>query len=132
MDLSSLSWWRDTGERIVRNLVQTIAPVIGAFILEGKPVTVAEVAWAAATVIAFTFLKAALNLTASPDAPWYWVWIDRVGSAAAAALLGLLPANLVDVDNWPALLLAAGSATLTSVVMLYLAPPAQRDLDLAA
>jgi hypothetical protein len=131
MDFSSPSWWRDTGERIVRNLVQTSAPVLGAFLLDRTAVTPASVAWSCAAVILFTFLKAALNVTASPGAAWYWVWADRIGSAAAAALIGLLPSNLVEVANWPSLLLAAGGATITSVVMLYLAPPAQRDLDLA-
>lgn len=132
MDLSSPAWWRDTGERIVRNLVQTEAPVLGAFILQGVPVTVSSVFWSTVTVVLFTFLKAALSLTAGPEAPWYWLWLDRIGSAAAAAFLALLPSDLLKVDDWPSLLLAAGGATLTSLVMLYLAPPSQRDVELAA
>jgi len=132
MDLSSSAWWRDLGERVVRNVVQTMGPVIGAMLMSGAKVDAVSVAWATGAVILFTVLKTMIGLKAGPDAAWYVVWADRLGSAAAAALLALLPADLLQVNDWRGLLLAAGGSVISSLVMLYATPPTQHDLVLAA
>lgn len=123
-DPSSPLWWRDLLERLIRNEIQILSPIFAVVASTGRGADWQAVGWAALVVLTWTTVKFMAGITADPTAPWWLQVLDRAGSAAAGALLAVVPENLHGID-WP----LVGWSTLGSVVMalfmFYGTPPSK-------
>ena len=128
--LATAAWWRGIVERVGRQFAQTALPILAVIV--SAPGTSSDKAWIVATLlsVALTLGKGVIGefvaLTPTEDAPLIWHLVDRAVPAAAGVLLGLWPVSangLADFDL-KAALIAAAAAGVSSVVALYVTPPA--------
>jgi hypothetical protein len=128
--MESYDFWRDVAERVVRNLLQTLTPILAVMVSDGSVPDVAAVALACVTVVAYTVLKNVAGVSAGADSALWVQLVDRAASAAAATLIAFVPealmtswASWASVD-WTAAALAAGASAALAVVSFFYTPPA--------
>lgn len=126
-DLADYSFARDLFERVIRQVLQVVGPVLAVVASTGKGFDVAPVALAVALAALTTILKAVFDVKVPEGAPEWRILLDRAGSAVAGTLLGLLPADALDLVNvdWQKALIAAAAAAGLAIVSYYGAPPSQ-------
>lgn len=113
--------WRDLVERVVRNLLQTLTPLLAS-----TPLDWWGVGRAALTVVVWTVAKWATGWVTPPDAPWWRQLVERIGSAVAASLLVTIPASWTGDPyalEWSTIAANAAAAALLALLMLYATPP---------
>jgi hypothetical protein len=126
-DLADYSFARDLAERVMRQVLQVIGPVLAVVAASGKGFDVTVTALAVALAALVTIAKAVFNVKAPEGAPLWRVLLDRAGSAAAGTLLGFLPVdalNLLSVD-WGKVGLAVLGSIAFAVASYFYAPPSQ-------
>lgn len=123
------SFWKDLGERIIRQELQTALPVALAIAASGSGVSYGTLAVTMATILVLTALKAIVGVSAGPGASTAVIIADRVGSAVAVTVLGFLPAEaLGNLDGWldiewGAVAVAACGSAAAAIIQFYLNPP---------
>jgi hypothetical protein len=135
-DLVEYSFARDLFERVIRQVLQVIGPVLAVVASTGEGFEIVPVALAVALAVLVTVAKALVDMKAPEGAPVWRVLLDRAGSAAAGTLIGLLPVDafgLLAVD-WQKVAVAVAASAALAVVSYYGAPPSKgRSIyDLAA
>ena len=124
----SWPWWRDLADRLARQALQAVAPVLAVVTATAGRVDVPATLVTMAGVLAFTTTKGVLSALAEVDPltgggilPVLW---SRALPAFCGVMLGFVPtgwAGLLAVD-WLAVLAAATAAAGTAVVTSYLSP----------
>lgn len=120
-------WWRDLLERLVRNLLQALAPALTIVASTGGMPDFATTFEMAFCVAALTVLKYVAALTADEGDPWYWRLADRAASAAAAGAVALLPvewSGAISAIDWAVIGRGALGSAVLALIMLYATPPA--------
>lgn len=126
--LADASWWRVLGERLLRQGLQTAAPVMQQVVAAGGAVNVgvalAGLAGVEAVTLGKALLQALTDLHVNPESAWYWQAIDRAVPAAAGVLLGVQAASWADVltVDWASAGKAALFAALLAQVTTYAMP----------
>lgn len=126
-DLADYSFARDLAERVMRQALQVLGPVLAVVAATGHGFEVAPVALAVALAALLTILKAVFNVKAPEGAPIWRVLLDRVGSAVAGTVLGFLPVEALGLlnVNWGNVLYAALGAAGLALASYFYAPPSQ-------
>lgn len=124
--LFSGPWWRDVLARAGRQAAQVVIPVL-ALATAGNLVGVDPlgVALGMALAVALTVLKAVLGLSVDPRAPLVQQAAERAASAAAGALLAVLPVDgraLLDLD-WGIVGTAVAGAVGLALVAMFTNTP---------
>ena len=124
----SWPWWRDLAERLARQGLQAVAPVLLAVTAAAGHVDVAATAVTMAGVFAFTLIKgmvvAVAEVPAVTGGGVLSLAYSRVLPAFAGVVLGFLPpswSGMLDVD-WRAVVVAAAAAAGTAAVTAVVAP----------
>ncbi len=133
-DLADYSFARDLAERVVRQALQVIGPVLAVVASSGHGFDVKPVTLAVALAAALTIAKAVANVTAPEGSPLWRILLDRAGSAVAGTLVGFLPMDALDLlnVNWGNVLYACLGAAGLALVSYFYAPPSQSRVALAA
>lgn len=123
------SFWKDLGERIIRQELQTALPVVLAIAASGSGVSYSALALTMATILVLTALKAVAGVAAPEGSSTAVVLLDRVGSAVAVTVLGFLPEETLSSTSgwlsihWGAVGVAAAGSAVASLIQYYLNPP---------
>lgn len=126
-DFADYSYARDVAERMVRQSLQVLGPVLAVVAASGQGFDWKPVALSVALAALWTLIKAYMNIKAPEGAPLWRVLLDRVGSAALGTLAGLLPAGafgLLSAD-WQAIGIACLGAAGLALISYFYAPPSQ-------
>lgn len=126
-DLADYHFARDLAERVMRQALQVVGPVLAVVAATGHGFEVAPVALAVALAVLLTVLKAVADISAPEGAPLWRVLLDRVGSAVAGTVLGFLPVEYLGLlnVNWGNVLYAALGAAGLALASYFYAPPSQ-------
>lgn len=119
------TWWRDLASRLVRQGQQVLIPVL-AVIAQGQGhVDVAAVAVALGVGALLTTVRAAGEIRAAADAPWWVRTLDRATAAAAGTIGGLVTVDWVHLVGGldPAAVAYAGLASAGIAVLTALGDP---------
>lgn len=125
---------RDLAERVVRNVIQGMTPVLVATASSGEGLDWSTLALSTVFVTAMTALKFFADWTASADSALWLQMIDRAGSAAAAAVLAAVPLQEPPLDwlgwadfwaalDWPTIGWSALASAMLALIMFYGTPP---------
>jgi len=118
-------WIRDLVERILRNLIQALIPLLTVLAVSGAKTGWRDLALSALYVFAWTIVKA-LALAPFEDNITGWLASAlRIASAVAASLIANVPEQFWGYNHWDRVAYAAVGAALTSLLMLYGTPPTQ-------
>lgn len=124
-DFTDLTWYRELGERVLRNEIQALIPLLAVlsathsgFDLVGLGLSVLYVAvWTTVKAVAFSTFN--LHPTGWRETLW------RIASAVASSLVANVPEKFWGYDHWDRVGYAAAGAVLTCLLMLYGTPPTQ-------
>jgi hypothetical protein len=117
-------------QRVVRQLVQTLGPVILVVLTApGATNDLGATALAVGWALFQTVVKSMAGLRSKPGDAWYVVVLDRTGSAAAGVVIGTGLASLTGLLtlDWGRVGAAALLAAVTSLLMVAYVPPAEPD-----
>jgi hypothetical protein len=135
--LTNWPWWRDLGERLGRQALQTALPILAAVVAAQGRIAVAAtlvvLGGALAVTLAKGFLYELAGVSAPTGAGLVVTLLDRAVPAFAGVLLGFMPADWFGLlaMHWQDAFTAALSAAVVAVVSAYVTPPAaplQRSL----
>jgi hypothetical protein len=117
------AWWSDLWQRILRNEIQALLPLLAiattasvAFDWAGLLLSVLYVGvWTVLKGMAFN----TFNYTPTGAAETAW----RIASAVAASLVANVPEHFWGYDHWDRVGYGAAGAVLSCLLMLYGTPP---------
>lgn len=126
-DLADYSFARDLFERVIRQVLQVLGPVLAVIASTGQGFDVKPTLLAVGLAALVTVLKAVFDVKVPDGAPTWRILLDRAGSAVAGTLLGILPADALDLlsVDWQKALVAALGAAGLAIVSYFGAPPSQ-------
>lgn len=123
--LDTPGFWRDLGERLIRQLAQTALPIV---LVVGVTTTIdaKNLVLPLLVTAGVTVLNALRHVAVTSGEGIGWQLLDRAVPAAAGVLLGFVPISATDLFtvDWKAAGFAAVAAAVSSVLAFYLAPPA--------
>lgn len=117
-------------ERLVRNLIQVLQPVLLIVVASGKPPGLLPLVLSVFGASVVTVLKYAAEWHATCRSAWWVKLLDRVVPAAASAVLAFIPldwSGSILVVHWVSAGYAALASSLLAVIMLYGDPPSQEE-----
>ena len=128
--LTTWPWWRDLAERLGRQALQTVAPILAAVVAAQGHVDVVATLVVLGGSLAVTAIKGLLAAVADVVPPTNAglgvTLLDRALPAFAGVMLGFMPADWLGLItmHWRDDLTAALSAAALAVLSAYVTPPA--------
>lgn len=119
------TWFRDLFERVLRNEIQVLLPLLAVVSTSGPGLDWQNLALSALYVAVWTVVKG-LAFMSFDYIPTGWsatAW--RVVSAVAASLIANVPERFWGYDHWDHVGYSAIGAVVSCLLMLYGTPPTE-------